>query len=67
MKTGGQKGGICCEKKFSFHCQDLGIDKSMTVFIPQRYGNSQKCEKTKNNICLFLDMIYLSYICIVKF
>ena len=28
-------------------CQDLGTDKSMTVFIPQRYGSSQKCEKTK--------------------
>ena len=28
-------------------CQDLGTDKSMTVFIPQRYGSSHKHEKTK--------------------
>ena len=36
--------GVYVVKKISFLA--LGIDKSMTVFIPQRYGSSQKYEKT---------------------
>ena len=47
MKTGGQNGVSGSEKNSFLSCQDLGTDKSMTVFIPQRYGSSQKCEKTE--------------------